>query len=450
MVANTLQRRFHKERWLGILLAALLLLPLFPLLYTYFNSQHLSFALYGMSKLFCLLFLLEFLFNFSPIQNWKPYLFSLPLGYGFAFFSFLAGFSSYGLFFGLSILIVLSQRYKINTRNKQASTPSSIHPILARILIFALILLPILNIELVEAFRQTSVFFVDRLLDLIGIEFERVGITYFLQTIHVVIEEKCSGSSSTRAFMIIIAALFLYRKAYLLFWTMALPLAILLGLVTNTSRIFLHILYTLQQGQAPVAWLHEALGVFCFTLSLLPVLFYEFKKLPKVSETRFVQTNQFAHLYFKSKQTVVIALVAIVIIASGISLTLYNKYAITKSLTQQNYEGPSIEKYSWVHSYRFREKRGGSGWIFLEHPIEYCMVLAGWNVDGKRVYTNQAGKVLQLNTSFQIGERRFTSRTMALLVKWFDIRTWKQDLKVEVQIQESLPVSNFISTDSLF
>ena len=444
----------------GFLTGLVCFTPLAPLSFAYLLSNHLGFALYGMSKLFCALYVLVFLAGFpgrlapsrvplSGSGKWAARV-ALAAGYILAFVSFLAGFSVYGLFAGIAGLIFFRHFYYNEGRNFS----QNLHRSMAWALVLAMILLPVLNLELVGLFRRISMFGVDTFLGLLGIEYERVGITYFFDARQVLVEERCSGASSTRVFLIIFATLFLRRRAYFSFWALSAPLAICAGLTVNTSRISLHILLTLWRGAPPEALLHEALGMFCFLLVLVPILLNElwiidagsiYERTDDVLEGVVpgdaVQESMLpasGKVNFGFSVVVASALVLLL----GTNLWIYFEYEKPKKLDHELFEGPSLNG-AWIREYRFVERRGGGGWIMLEHPIEYCMALRGWNADAQRMTLNRRGRVLELRTAYIIGAKRYRSRIRATFMKWLNPAAWNAPLEVEVRFEESIRIPAF-------
>ncbi len=87
-----------------------------------------------------------------------------------------------------------------------------------------------------------------------------------------------------------------------------------------------------------------------------------------------------------------------------------------------------------VHSNQFVEEWGGGGWILLEHPLESCLALRGWNLERTRTRFNRLGQTIRLAADYQMGDRHFRNRWRAMLYKWASPREWKKPLKASIRV----------------
>lgn len=98
----------------------------------------------------------------------------------------------------------------------------------------------------------------------------------------------------------------------------------------------------------------------------------------------------------------------------------------------------------WASSNEFIEHPGGGGWVVLEHPLEYCFAVRGLDADGLRIAANQQSRELFVRSRYKVGDRTL-GRGAAMLRLWADPRLWRQPLRAEVRVEQTMDLGSLTS-----
>ncbi|MFH1023243.1 MAG: archaeosortase/exosortase family protein [Planctomycetota bacterium] len=411
-------------RRLGILCGIALFAPLIPAATRYLASSHLQFAPWGASRVLWCGYVLVLLFTFPPgIPRSRGALALVWGAAGVSAWSGAAGFSAWALLSGMIAMLIW----------RQSAASRRISETVAAGFILGIILLPSIGYEGVIWFREGSMALVDVLLKGLGVPFHRTGIMYVLGDTTVMIREECSGFSTMRVFAILGAAYCLATRRFLPAWTIVPVVAGLLGLLCNALRIVTHLLWVHLVGSPVGPRLHEGMGIFWFVLILAGVVAVELWRNKPGSEVGMSMESRTPSTRHGWRP------VAAAWAGYGV-MALAGAWAMMtlplEKRIEQDYRSEKTILGETVHINRIVEYPGGGGWVLLEHPVEMCLALMGWDVDGARALPGWRGEKIRLVTRYETGGRVFPRRLSAMGWKWADPRLWHQPLRVEVRIVE--------------
>lgn len=414
-----------RENRKGIALGALLFLPLLPSYVMFFLSDHLKYITYGIGRYAMLLFVSWLILTFPrSAPRTAGQLIAVIVSALLASWSQGAGLSGGCVFFGTAALVLWRE-----------SSGVKIHwaRLLATLAILLGLLLPAMSTHQVYVLRQISLILVDHALQLTGIAFERTGISYFISGSQVGILESCSGSTMTRMFFVLLSALFLFQKRYLFVFFIAPLSAVVLGLTANTLRILIHLALVEKLGKVSMAT-HEVIGMGTFSLLILGTGIWLLRKGPPKSTA--LRTSPAVALTKELKPSRIPWFASITLLVAAIlpSAWFVLSSATNKQIEHQYFSGTTLAGNA-MYINHFVEHRGGGGWTLLEHPIEYCAALKGWNIDNRRLNANQNGHVVAIHVDYALGNDMPAMRLPTLLKKWANPALWNAPLDVQVRIE---------------
>ncbi len=411
---------FVKQRYHHLLLAFIISISYFPSLIIYFNDQTSNYTMYGIPKLMILLMILFLMITLSYNISQKNPVRQILLSGLFLFFNlwfYFVGFYELSLLFGMSTLVIWSMVSQSNIDYKKA---------LSLLFLLLIIFFPLISKLFIQTFQSISMYFIDHLLNLSDVSYQRNGTFYLIKGFQVEIWEGCSGYSFSRNYLILLLFIHHLRKKYQ-YILPSIIVAIVLGLFTNIIRIYLHILGSNYQGTPLHEWMHDVIGLSIFSVITLIIVYQSFKDRKPLD---LIDRSNNQRLSISS--TSIILLSTIILIATMFQLSIFPD-RINKKITHQYVKSLNTQLKT-VHHNTFNEWAGGGLWILFEHPIQYCYKYYGWKEGSQRDQYIKQNKKVTINTVYTIDQRKFTSRFQAILYKIYRIDLYNKPIHVEITI----------------
>jgi len=415
----------HKNFASGLYIAIALLFFQLPLIIEFVNASHLTFFSFGLSRLLVPIFILYVLIRVSQVDINKLYHYIiLMLLLSFSIWFQLVGFVSLALFISLSasiILLLIAEKSKLSN-------------VILLIATFFLVL-PFTSNNLVAISRSLSMLLTDQILNIFSISFNRTSTLYQLSNLSIEVVENCSGATTIRIYIITLLAMFYIRKESSIKNLFALPIiAFIAGLLVNTLRISTHLIITNILKHQLSTTLHEIIGIVFFILFFWVFLQYFTISLDQIKQTFFFTDGICPKISTtRSKKKIYIAITTLFLISG--TPTYISLINLPKTVPQVIYY-ENVNQFGQMEYINIlSEKKGRGGWILLEHPVEYCFALRGFQLNeiAKKFSTSR----INLITNYKLGKITFANRFLLINYLLFHPQYWNNNISVTVIINEN-------------